>query len=48
MPDLDFTIIGVEHAVHGLTPLLHFKVGIANTPAEETIQSVILQAQIQF
>ncbi len=48
MPDLDFKIIGVEHAAHGLTPLLHFKVGITNTPATETIQSVILQAQIQI
>jgi len=48
MPDLDFSIIGVEAATYGLTPLLHFKVGIANTPTEETIQSVILQAQIQI
>jgi hypothetical protein len=48
VPDLDFRIIGVEAAVHGLTPLIHFKVGIINTPAEETIQSVILQAQIQI
>jgi hypothetical protein len=48
MPDLSFSITGVEHAAHGLTPLLHFKVGITNTPAEETIQSVILQAQIQI
>ena len=48
MPDLDFNIIGVEHAAHGLTPLLHFKLGVTNTPATETIQSVILQAQIQI
>ena len=48
MPDLDFTIKGVEQAAHGLTPLLHFKVGITNTPPDETIQSVILQAQIQI
>ena len=48
MPDLDFAITGVEHASHGLTPLLHFKLGITNTPPDETIQSVILQAQIQI
>ncbi|EEF63103.1 DUF6084 family protein [Pedosphaera parvula] len=48
MPDLDFKIIGVEPAVHGLTPLLHFKVKITNTPASETIQTVTLHAQIQF
>ncbi|MDQ3621055.1 MAG: DUF6084 family protein [Verrucomicrobiota bacterium] len=48
MPDLDFTINGVEQAAHGLMPLLHFKVGITNTPPDETIQSVILQAQIQI
>jgi Family of unknown function (DUF6084) len=48
VPDLDFTINGVEQAAYGLTPLLHFKVGITNTPPEETIQSVILQAQIQI
>lgn len=48
MPDLDFTISGVEAASHGVTPLLHFKVGITNTPPEETIQSVILQVQIQI
>jgi hypothetical protein len=48
MPDLDFTINGVEQAALGLTPLLHFKIGIRNTPRDETIQSVILQAQIQI
>ncbi|MEY2439368.1 MAG: hypothetical protein QOI34_753 [Verrucomicrobiota bacterium] len=48
MPDLNFAINGVEQAAYGLTPLLHFKLGITNTPPEETIQSVILQAQIQI
>ncbi|MDP9098210.1 MAG: DUF6084 family protein [Verrucomicrobiota bacterium] len=48
MPDLDFSILGVEHAAHGLTPLLHFKLAIKNSPPDETIQSVILQAQIQI
>jgi hypothetical protein len=48
VPDLDFTILGVEPAAHGLTPLLHFKVGVTNTPADEVVQSIILQAQIQI
>ncbi|MEP6604331.1 MAG: DUF6084 family protein [Spartobacteria bacterium] len=48
VPDLDFKIIGVGEAAYGLTPLLHFKVEITNSPPEETIQSVILQAQIQI
>jgi hypothetical protein len=48
VPDLDFTVTGVQEAAHGLTPLLHFKVRITNTPPGETIQSVILQAQIQI
>lgn len=34
--------------MHGLTPLLHFKVQVTNTPADEIVQSVILQAQIQI
>ena len=48
MPDLDFEILGVEAAVRGLVPLLHFKVRITNQPPSETIQSVILQAQLQI
>ncbi len=48
MPDLDFTVIGVAPATHGLTPLLHFKLGITNAPPDEAIQSVILQVQIQI
>ncbi|HEY5036051.1 MAG TPA: DUF6084 family protein, partial [Chthoniobacterales bacterium] len=48
MPDLDFEILGVEPAVRGLVPLLHFKLQITNEPPNETIQSVILQAQIQI
>ena len=48
MPDLDFKVTGVEAAVHGITPLLHFKLEVLNMPADETIQSVQLQAQIQI
>ncbi|HSU85482.1 MAG TPA: DUF6084 family protein [Chthoniobacterales bacterium] len=48
MPDLDFEVTGVDPAVRGLTPLLHFKVKVTNQPAEETVHSVMLQAQIQI
>ena len=48
MPDLDFEILGVDPAMRGIAPLLHFKLRVTNQPAEETIQSVILQAQIQI
>lgn len=47
MPDLDFTVTGVEPAFRGLTPLLHFKLKITSDPAA-AIHSVILQAQIQI
>ena len=48
MPDLDFKITGVEAAVHGIAPLLHFQLEVTNTPADEVIQSIQLQAQIQI
>ncbi len=48
MPDLDFKILGVEAANYGIAPLLHFKLEVTNQPAEETIQSVMLQTQIQI
>jgi hypothetical protein len=48
MPDLNFFVSGVDAAVKGLVPLLHFKLEISNQPPDETIQSVILQAQIQI
>ena len=48
MPDLNFEVTGVDPAVRGLVPLLHFKIKITNQPATETIQSVILQTQIQI
>jgi Family of unknown function (DUF6084) len=47
MPDLNFQIVDVEPADRGLVPLLHFKLLITNEPATETIQSMILQTQIQ-
>ncbi|MGI8437046.1 MAG: DUF6084 family protein [Chthoniobacterales bacterium] len=48
MPELSFKITGVEPANRGLVPLLHFKCEITNQPPNETIQSVMLQAQIQI
>lgn len=48
MPDLDFEITGVEPAARGLVPLLHFQLRMTNQPETETIQSIILQVQIQI
>jgi hypothetical protein len=48
MPALSFDITGVEAANRGLVPLLQFKLEIRNDPPEETIQSIMLQAQIQI
>ncbi len=54
MPDLGFTVTGVEPAAHGLTPLLHFKLKIDAAPSQDEdggiamIESVILQVQIQI
>lgn len=48
MPDLAFKVLGVEPANRGLVPLLHFRIEITNQPPNETIQSVILQTQMQI
>ena len=48
MPDLDFKVSSIEPAQRELTPLLHFILEITNTPETETIQSVMLKAQIQI
>ena len=48
MPDLSFKVTGVEPGQRGLAPLLHFIVEITNEPEAETIQSVMLQTQIQI
>ena len=48
MPDLDFQVIGVEAAVRGLAPLLHFNLSIRNQPEEEKIHTVMLHSQIQI
>jgi hypothetical protein len=48
MPDLRLTIEGAEVAQYAAAPLLVFKLRIANNPAEETIHTVALRAQIQI
>jgi hypothetical protein len=48
MPDLRLTIEGAEVPQYAATPLLLFKVGIANNPSEEIIHTVALRVQIQI
>jgi Family of unknown function (DUF6084) len=48
MPDLHFKVTGIEPAQRGVAPLLHFLLEITNTPESETVQSVMLQTQIQI
>jgi Family of unknown function (DUF6084) len=48
VPDLNFRIAGVDQGVRGLTPLLHFQLEVSNSPATESIHTVMLQAQIQI
>jgi hypothetical protein len=48
MPDLNFTVTGVEPAARGIVPLLLFNLEVTNAPADELIQSATLQVQIQF
>jgi Family of unknown function (DUF6084) len=48
MPDLNFTVTGVEPAARGLVPLFHFHLEVTNLPETELIQAVMLQAQIQI
>ena len=48
MPELSIKITGVESSMRSMTPLLHFKVRIDNSPRDENIQAVVLNAQIQI
>ena len=48
MPELDFLVEGVEVARYAATPLLKFKLRVANAGAEEEIANVMLQCQIQI
>jgi hypothetical protein len=48
VPDLSFQITGVETAARGLVPLMHFKLQVTNSNPAESIQGLILNAQIQI
>lgn len=48
MPDLRFTIESAEVVQYAASPLLAFKVRIANSPADETVHTIALRAQIQI
>jgi hypothetical protein len=48
MPDLQLMIESVEVVQYASTPLIAFKVRIANNPSEEIIHTVALRAQIQI
>lgn len=48
MPELAFSIAGVQAAARGLTPLLQFKLVLTNRSESEAIQAVMLHTQIQI
>jgi hypothetical protein len=48
VPDLKFQVTGIEPASRGLTPLLNFNFKITNSPADQLIDAVLLNAQIQI
>jgi hypothetical protein len=48
MPELDFTVEGAEVARYAVSPLLLFKLRLANADAGEEVASVALQCQIQI
>jgi len=48
VPDLNFTVTGVEATAHAVTPLITFQMEVINTPPDESIHTVILQCQIQI
>ena len=48
MPDLNFQVEGAEAVPYSTSPLLAFKLRVANANAEESVQSVALRCQIQI
>jgi hypothetical protein len=48
LPDLTFTVTGVEPAPHSATPLLHFKLLVENLDRSEPIPAVMLRCQIRI
>ncbi len=48
MPDLSFQLEGAEAVPFAAAPMLAFKLRLTNTPASETIHTLVLRAQIQI
>jgi hypothetical protein len=48
MPELEIQIMDAESPARSVAPLLQFRARITNSPATETIQAVVLNAQIQI
>lgn len=48
MPDLTFQVEGAEAVAYSATPLLAFKLRIANADPNELVQSVALRCQLQI
>jgi hypothetical protein len=48
MPDLEFTVENAAVVAHAMAPLLSFRLRVGNTPAAETIHSIVLRCQIQI
>ncbi len=48
MPELNFKIEGADAVTYAAAPLLAFKLRLTNTPADQTIHTVVLRAQIQI
>ncbi len=48
MPDLRFRVEGVEAAAYSAEPALNFRIGVENLPAEQTIESVLLECQVRI
>jgi hypothetical protein len=48
MPELNFKLEGAEAVPYGASPLLSFKLRVANSGHEDAIHTVVLRAQIQI
>src|SRR5277367_2754366 len=48
IPELDFKLEGAEAVPFGASPLISFKLRVANSGNEEAIHTVVLRAQIQI
>lgn len=48
MPDLNIEVVGAEVPPFAATPLIVFKLRVANTPEEESIYNIALRSQIQL